>query len=316
MALRKLYPPIDPFASGYLQVDNGHTLYWEQCGNPDGVPIVFLHGGPGGRSTPSHRRFFDPDFYRIILLDQRGCGKSEPFASIKGNTPDALVSDLEALRNHLKIDKWHVFGGSWGSTLALLYAVTHPERCISMIIRGVFLMEQKEIDWFIHGIKTVFPEAHGRFQGFLPDDEQDDILNAYYQRLTHPDPNIHMPAARIWSHYEESCAMMFPEGQHGYDPALDAHNLCIARLEAHYFRHHVISEDNSILKKIDRIRHIPAVIVQGRYDMITPVVTAHCLHKHWPEADLVVVPDGGHAAGDPPIRARLLDATDNARSIH
>ncbi|HCK33117.1 MAG TPA: prolyl aminopeptidase [Rhodospirillaceae bacterium] len=316
MALRKFYPEIEPYSSGHLKVDDIHTLYWEQSGNPDGVPIVFLHGGPGGGISPSHRRFFDPDHYRIVLFDQRGSGKSEPAGEIKNNTPDLLVEDIETLRHHLKIDKWHIFGGSWGSTLALLYAIKHADRCISMILRGIFLMEEKELDWFAHGIKTIFPEEWERFAGFLNPNERKDIVSSYYKRLIDEDPHVHMPAARVWSQYESACAMMFPEAIKPYDPAKDLHHLCISRIEAHYFLHHKIAPEDSLLNHIDKIKHIPATIIQGRYDMICPIETAHRLHKAWPEADYIIVPDGGHSAADPSIRDRLLAATDNHRSIN
>lgn len=316
MALRKLYPEIEPYSSGYLQVSPIHTLYWEQSGNPDGVPVIFLHGGPGSGAAPRHRRYFDPEYYRIIIFDQRGCGRSEPLGELNENTPELLVQDIETLRNHLKIQKWHIFGGSWGSTLSLLYAIAHPDHCISLILRGIFLLEQDELDWFAGGIRTIFPESWERFIGFLPDAEQSDPIVSYYKKLTDPDPNVHMPAARIWSRYEEDCAMMFPDPVHPYDPASDKNNLCMAKMEAHFFLNYKFDKTNSILNHIDKIRHIPATIVQGRYDMLCPIKTAHKLHKAWPEADYIIVADGGHSGSDPSIRSRLLEATDNARSIH
>lgn len=316
MALRKLYPEIDPYSSGYLKVSELHTLYWEQCGNPDGVPILFLHGGPGAGSSVRSRRYFDPDFYRIIIFDQRGCGRSEPVGELKENSPEALVEDIEKLRKHFKLEKWHIFGGSWGSTLALLYATEYPDHCISLILRGIALLQQEEIDWFANGIQTIFPEAWEKFIGFLPSEERDNPIQAYYTRLTDEDPHIHMPAARVWSRYEEDCAMMFPESVGSYDPERDKINLNIARIEAHYFLHHQISEENCLLKRVERINHIPATIIQGRYDIICPIKTAHKLHKAWPEADFVIVPDGAHSSADPSVRSRLLEATDNARSIN
>jgi proline iminopeptidase len=315
MALKKFYPEIEPYSSGYLKVGDIHTLYWEQSGNPDGVPVVFLHGGPGGGTSPKHRRFFDPEHYRIILFDQRGCGKSEPLGCVEENTPALLVDDIEALRNHFRIEKWHVFGGSWGSTLALLYATEYPQRCLSLVLRGIFLMQQSEMDWLYNHGDTIFPEYHERFIGFLTKAEQKDIVGSYYKRLINPDPKVHLPAARVWSNYESACAHLIPEIQGGYDPKEDQHNFTIARIEAHYFMKHVISEKNSILHKIDRIRHIPGVIIQGRYDIVCPIQTAYKLHKVWPEADYIIVPDGGHSALDAPIRSRLIDATDNMRSI-
>ena len=215
MALKKYYPEIEPYSSGYLKVSELHTLYWEQSGNPDGLPIVFIHGGPGGGTSPKHRRFFDPEHYRIILFDQRGCGKSEPLGCVEENSPALLVEDLETLRQHLSINKWHVFGGSWGSTLALLYAIAHPDHCLSLILRGIFLMQQDDIKWLYNEAKGIFPEAYERFVNFLTKEEQKDIVGSYYKRLMNPDPHIHMPAARVWSTYEESCLHMFPESGGG-----------------------------------------------------------------------------------------------------
>jgi len=284
-ALMDLFPSITPYSSGYISVDSAHTLYWEQSGNPDGVPIVMLHGGPGAGASPIHRRFFDPDHYRIIIFDQRGAGRSAPLGSIENNTAQHLVDDIEALRKHLRIDQWHLFGGSWGSTLAMLYAIQHPKRCISLVMRGIFLCERDEIDWFLHGIQTIFPEAWEQFTSILTDDERDDILEAYYARLTHEDPDVQLEAAAL------------------------------ARLEAHYFKHELIAPNDSILSKIDIIRHIPCSIIQGRYDVICPIRTADRLHREWPEADYVVVPDAGHSALDPALRSRLIEATEANKTL-
>lgn len=308
-----LYPPIEPYSSGFLEVDNIHTLYWEQCGNPDGVPIVFLHGGPGSGCTPAQRRLFDPEHYRIILFDQRGAGRSSPLAEIKNNTRALLVQDIETLRKHLRVEKWHVCGGSWGSTLALSYAIEHPQKVKSLILRGIFLMEQPEIDWFIYGIKTVFPEVWKKFAEHV--DHASDLLNAYYDLLTHTDNDIATEAGILWSGYESACASLLPRPAKISHSDLDKADLAIARMEAHYFKYEVISSKDSILNSIDRIRNIPAVIIQGRYDMICPIQTAYKLHEAWPEADYIVVPDGGHTAHEHPIKKRLVEATNNMKAI-
>ena len=232
-----LYPPIEPYTTGMLPLDSHHTMYWEQSGNPQGVPIVFLHGGPGAGATPTHRRFFDPSFYRIIVFDQRGAGRSLPLGSLKDNTTRHLVADLETLRRHLAIGRWAVFGGSWGSTLALAYAEAHPERCRGLVLRGVFLCRQSEIDWFLRGMRTVFPEAWRAFAGFLPEAERDDLLGSYYRRLIDPSPSLHMPAARAWSTYEGACSTLLPSPDTVAAFGEDRMALGLARIEAHYFRH-------------------------------------------------------------------------------
>lgn len=314
MAFRKLYPDIRPYSTGYLSVDDTHTLYWEQSGNPDGVPVVFLHGGPGAGASPDHRRFFDPEFYRIVIFDQRGSGRSTPLGEIKDNAPDHLVADIEKLRVHLRIENWHVFGGSWGSTLALLYAAAHADRCIGLILRGIFLLTKPETDWFMTGIREVFPEVWDRFAHPIPETERDDLFEAYWKRIHGDDPAAQMDAALHWVSYESSCSSLYPRHATITDDQRKQ-ALAMARMETHYFRHHLFAQSDSLLEKVDRFRHVPAVIVQGRYDMITPIRTAYALHKKWPEADYVVVPDGGHSAMDPAIRDRLIMATDNARSI-
>lgn len=315
MAFRKLYPQIRPYSTGFLQVDDIHTLYWEQSGNPDGVPIVLLHGGPGAGTIPEYRRFFDPHFYRIIMFDQRGSGRSEPLGDVRNNTPDLLVSDIEKLRNHLRIAKWHVFGGSWGSTLALLYAAEHANMCASLILRGIWLMTPEENDWWFKGIRTVFPEVWERFAKFIPEDERHDLLEAYYKRLHGDDEAVQLSAAMSWVGYESACATLYPHFQTMYSDDQRKRAIAMARLESHYFMHHVRDRNQSLLSRIEDFRHVPAVIIHGRYDMITPLKTAHDLHTLWPEADYVIVPDGGHSAMDPAIRDRLIAATDNARSI-
>jgi proline iminopeptidase len=308
-----LYPSIEPYSSGFIEVDDIHTLYWEQCGNPNGAPVVFLHGGPGSGCTAAQRRLFDPEHYRIILFDQRGSGRSSPLAEIKNNTRKHLVADIETLRKHLRIDKWHVCGGSWGSTLALSYAIEHPKEVKSLIIRGVFLMEQPEIDWFTHGIQTVFPDVWRKFSAYVNDDP--DILNAYYKLLTSDDQETALKAGIMWSGYESACASLLPRPAKISHEDLDKTDLAIARMEAHYFKNEVIAEKDSILNHIDKIKKIPAIIIQGRYDMICPIQTAYKLHRAWPEADYIVVPDGGHTAHEYPIQRRIIEATDNMKAI-
>ncbi len=313
--LLDLFPAITPYSSGFLSVDATHNLYWEQSGNPDGIPVLLLHGGPGAGATPTHRRFFDPDAYRIIILDQRGCGRSHPLASLENNTTQHLIGDMEMLRKHLNIERWHLFGGSWGSTLALLYGIQHPKRCLSMILRGIFLCEQPEIDWFLYGMKTYFPEAWEQFAGLLPDEEQDDLLEGYYKRLTSDDKNERIEAAIRWSLYEGACSSLYPNYETITTDEQKQHAFSLALLEAHYFKTQVIAPENSILKNIDALRAIPATIVQGRYDSICPITTANTLHQHWPEADYIVVPDAGHSALDPALRSRLIEATEHAKTI-
>lgn len=313
--LMDLFPPIVPYSSGYLEVDPPHNLYWEQSGNPDGVPVLLLHGGPGAGATPTHRRFFDPGHYRIVIFDQRGAGRSTPAGCLDRNTTAALVEDIEALRNHLKIGRWHIFGGSWGSTLALSYAVRHPQRCLSLILRGIFLCEREEIDWFLYGMRHIFPEAWEQFASLLPEDEQDNLLDAYYRRLTDPDENVRLQAAIRWSLYEGACSSLLPNFETITTQDQKNHALTLARIEAHYFLHEMFTPENSLLNSIDAVRHIPTVIVQGRYDVVCPIRTAHRLHQAWPEADYVVVPDAGHSALDPALRSRLIEATENAKTI-
>ena len=307
--LLDLFPEIDPYSSGHLPVDDTHQLYWEQCGNPDGVPVVYLHGGPGGGISPTSRRFFDPDHYRIILFDQRGAGKSMPQRCLEDNTAAHLISDIEKLRTHFEIEKWHVFGGSWGSTLALSYAAEHSDRCISMMLRGIFLLRQKELDWFLHGIQTIFPEAWEQFIAILTPEEQKDILASYYKRLTSDDEAIATEASIDWATYESACAELIPNYtiMTTEEQKQSARN--IATIEAHYFKHEDFEGENALLNKIDTFRHIPTTIVQGRYDIICPIQSAYELHQAWPEAEYTVVPDGGHSAMDPPVRSKLIEIT-------
>ena len=313
--LLDLFPPITPYSSGFLEADAVHNLYWEQSGNPDGVPVLLIHGGPGAGATPTHRRFFDPDHYRIIIFDQRGAGRSHPLGSVINNTTNHLLQDIEALRRHLGVKRWHLFGGSWGSTLAMRYASQHPQNCISLTLRGIFLCEQKEIDWFLYGMKTVFPEAWEQFANFLPDDEQDDLLNGYYKRLTGPDQEVALQAAIRWSLYEGACSSLFPNYDTITTDEQKQHALALARIEAHYFVNEVIKPENSLTLEIDKLRRIPTTIVHGRYDIICPMETAYKLHQLWPEADYIVVPDAGHSALDPAVRSRLIEATENFKNL-
>lgn len=314
--LLDLFPPIIPYSSGFLAVDNTHNLYWEQSGNENGIPVLLLHGGPGAGATPTHRRFFDPDHYRIIIFDQRGSGRSHPLGSLENNTTEHLTQDMEALRNHLGIQRWHLFGGSWGSTLAMRYAALHPERCISMVLRGIFLCEQEEIDWFLYGMKTIFPEAWEQFAGFLPEEDQRDLLNSYYRRLTGNNAEEKLEAAIRWSLYEGACSSLLPNYETITTEEQKQHALSLARIEAHFFKNEIIKPEHSLLKQIDKLRHIPSIIIQGRYDAICPIQTAYKLHQAWPEADYIVVPDAGHSALDPTMRSRLIEATENFKNIH
>jgi len=315
MSRQDLFPPIEPYATGMLKLDALHTIYWEQSGNPHGTPVAFLHGGPGAGATPTHRRFFDPQYYRIVIFDQRGAGRSTPLGAVIDNTTRHLVADMEALRRHLGIERWVVFGGSWGSTLALAYAETHPTRCIGMVLRGIFLCRQSEVDWFLYGIRSIFPEAWRSFAGFVPETERGDLLNAYYRRLTDPEPAVHMPAARAWSTYEGACSTLLPSPDTVAAFGEDRMALGLARIEAHYFRYNVMAPEDDLIGQIQRIRHLPAIIVQGRYDMVCPIVSADELARAWPEAEYLVVPDAGHSAMEPGIRARLVGATERLRRI-
>jgi proline iminopeptidase len=315
MSRHELFPPIEPFASGMLPLDPLHAMYWEQSGNPLGPAVVFLHGGPGAGATPTHRRFFDPDYYRIVIFDQRGAGRSTPLGALLDNSTEHLVADIERLREHLGIGSWIVFGGSWGSTLALAYAEAHPKRVRALVLRGIFLCRQSEIDWFLFGIRTVFPEVWRAFSGFLPEEERGDLLASYYRRLTSPDPTVHMPAARAWSTYEGACSTLMPSPDTVAAFGEDRMALGLSRIEAHYFMHHLRGLETDLVAHIGRIRHIPGTIVQGRYDMVCPIVSADELARAWPEADYAVVPDAGHSAMEPGIRARLVDAMERLKRL-
>jgi proline iminopeptidase len=310
---RDLFPPIEPYRTGRLDLDGHHTMYWEESGNRLGPPVLFLHGGPGAGATPVHRRFFDPGFWRIVVFDQRGGGRSTPLGALQDNTPDHLVADIEKLRRELGIARWVVFGGSWGSTLALHYAESHPERVAGLILRGIFLCRAAEIDWFLYGMRTVFPEAWRAFAGFLPEDEQGDLLASYYCRLIDPQPRTHMPAARAWSIYEGACSTLLPNPETVAAFGEDRLALGLARIEAHYFRHHLFPPERDLVARIGRLRRIPAVIVQGRYDMVCPIRSADELARAWPEAEYIIVRDAGHSAMEPGIREQLVLATERAK---
>ena len=303
-----LYPEIEPYATGRLPLDPVHTMQWEACGNAAGVPLVFLHGGPGGGCLPHHRRYYDPAFWNIVLYDQRGAGRSTPIAALKDNTTQHLVADLERLREVRKIERWLVFGGSWGSTLALAYAQAHPDRVLGLVLRGIFLATPRELDWFMHGIRTIFPEAWRAFAGFLPEPERGDLLRHYYRRLTDPDPAVHLPAAHAWDRYEGACSTLLPQPDAMTRFDGDAAALAIARIEAHYFVHQGFLSDGELLAGVPRIRHLPCTIVQGRYDIVCPATSADALARAWPGTELIVVPDAGHSVREPGITRELVGA--------
>jgi proline iminopeptidase len=314
--MRTLYPQIEPYDSGLLEVGAGNQIYWEVCGNPDGKPAVMLHGGPGGGCSAGHRRQWNPERYRVVLFDQRNCGRSLPHASdpdtsLEANTTWELVADMERLREHLRIDRWQVFGGSWGSTLALAYAQAYPERTTELVLRGIFTLRPQELRWFYQqGADSIFPDLWESFVAPIPVEERGDLIAAYRARLEGSDPEERLTAARAWSQWEGGTVTLLP------DPALveefgeEKTALAFARIENHFFTHGGWLEPDQLIRDVDRIRHIPAVIVQGRHDACTPMATAWDLHKAWPEADFQVVDDAGHAATEPGIVSRLVEATD------
>jgi proline iminopeptidase len=309
-----LFPEIGPYETGYLPLSGNHVMYWEQTGNPRGRPVLFLHGGPGAGAGAVHRRFFDPGFWRIIIFDQRGAGRSRPLGGLEDNSTPDLVGDIELLRRHLGIDRWLLFGGSWGSTLALAYTQAHPEHVSGCVLRGVFLGRPEEVDWFLHGMRMVFPETHAQFVGFLPEEEQDDVLGNYLRRLVSPDPALHLPAARAWSVYEGTCSTLMPSPETVSSFAQDRTALGLARIEAFYFANRLFLPPEGLLCGMHSIGHIPAEIVQGRYDMICPTTTAFALAGAWRNARLTIVPDAGHSALEPGIRRALVSAVERFRS--
>lgn len=315
MALRELFPPIEPYLSGSLSVDDTHTLYWEESGNPEGLPVVFLHGGPGEGATVAARRFFDPAVWRIVLFDQRGSRRSTPLYETKDNTPEFLVADIEALRVSRGIRRWHVFGGSWGSTLALAYAEAHPEKCLGLILRSICLMRKKEVEWFLYGVRHVFPEAWAEFSGFIAPEFRNDLLGAYHRIFSGPDDALKREAVRLWLQYESSCSTFSPSEPDTKPLGKDDPRSALPILEAHYFKNNLFTPDDLLLDNIYRIRRLPGVIVQGRYDMICPIATADELHRHWPEAEYRVIPDAGHSMFEPGIRSALIEATEKFKTI-
>ena len=310
--MRDLYPAIKPHHTGTLQVSSLHTIHFEQVGNPNGKPVVFLHGGPGGGIDPIYYRYFNPEKWRVVLFDQRGCGRSTPHAELQENTTWNLVSDIETLRSHLGIARWVVFGGSWGSTLALAYSQTHPDACLGLILRGIFLLRQQELRWFYQeGASYIFPDAWENYLQPIPVEEREDLIAAYYKRLTSPDANVRSQAARAWSIWEASTSKLLPDlglqQRFGESQFADA----FARIECHYFVNRgFFATEDQLLCNCDRIRHLPTVIVQGRYDVVCPMKSAWDLHQALPEAELIVVPDAGHSMTEPGIRSALIDATD------
>ncbi|MFT4305391.1 MAG: prolyl aminopeptidase [Microbacterium sp.] len=311
-----LYPPIEPYETGMLLVGDGHRLYWEQSGNPEGKPVVFLHGGPGGGTSDWHRRFFDPERYRIVLFDQRGCGRSTPHASapdadLTYNTTWHLVADIDLLRRNLGIERWQVFGGSWGSALALAYAQAHPDSVSEIVLRGIFTLRRHELEWFYEGgASAIFPDLWEDYLAAIPVLERARMIEAYHRRLSDPDPAVHAPAALAWTTWEAATLTLHTDpGTVGAMTDPDAAT-AFARIENHFFVHHGWFREGQLIEDVARIRHIPGVIVQGRYDVCTPIMTAWDLHRAWPEAEFVVVPDAGHAASEPGIAAALRAATD------
>ncbi len=310
-----LFPEIVPFETGYLSLDNGHTMYWEQSGNPQGKPVLFLHGGPGAGAGSVHRRFFDPRFWRIIIFDQRGAGRSRPLAGLTANTTPHLVADIELLRQFLAIDRWLLFGGSWGSTLALAYAQAHPGRVLGAVLRGIFLGRAAEVEWFLYGLQRVFPDAHAAFANFLPEDERHDLLAGYLKRLGDPNPAVHTPAAQAWSMYEGSCSTLLPSFDAVAAYAQDRSAIGLARIEAHYFEHQLFLPEGGLLAHMHRLAGIPAEIIQGRYDMICPAQSAFELAESWPGARLTVIPDAGHSALETGVRLALIAAVERCRAL-
>jgi len=312
--LRPLYPPQKPYNSGHLKVSDVHEIYYEESGNPRGKPAVFIHGGPGGGTDPKMRGFFDPKRYRIVLFDQRGCGKSRPHASLEENTTWDLVADIEKLREHLGIEKWLVFGGSWGSTLALAYTQTHPERATEIVLRGIFLLRRWELEWFYQnpsGAAAIYPDLWAQYIAPIPEDERGDMINAYYKRLTSDDPKVLSEAAKAWSIWEGSLSFLRLNADYVDHFGDETFAAAFARIECHYFVNAgFLDKEEQLIENVERIRHIPAVIVQGRYDVVCPMKSAWDLHLAWPEADLRIVPDAGHSAMEAGNTHELVSATD------
>jgi len=309
--MRTFYPEIEPYDHGMLDVGDGHSVYWELCGNPQGKPVVFLHGGPGAGCTPTQRRLFDPDKYRILLFDQRGCGRSTPYASLEANTSWHLVADIERLREMIGVDKWMVFGGSWGSTLALAYAETHPDRVTELVLRGIFTLRRPELLWYYQeGASWIFPDKWEAFLAPIPEEERGDLMAAYRKRLIDPDPAVRAKAARAWSLWEGETITLLHNQEYSDQFGDEHYAIAFARIENHYFVNGGWFEDEQLIRNASRLKDIPGVIIQGRYDIATPARTAWELHKAWPEATFIMVPDAGHAVSEPGITHHLIEATD------
>ena len=310
--LKSLFPEIECYQSGFIKVNDEHNIYYEQSGNPNGKPVIFLHGGPGGGTSPKVRRYWDPSAYRIILFDQRGCGKSTPFASLNNNTTWDLVEDIEKIRKHLKIDKWQVFGGSWGSTLALSYAVKHPEKITELVLRGIFTLREKELLWFYQeGTSFLYPDVWEPYLNFIPVAERSNMMAAYYKRLTSNDEVLRNQAAKIWSIWEGSTSRLYMDEELIKKSGEDEFALAFARIECHYFVNKGFYEyDGYLIDQVNKYRNIPATIVQGRYDVVCPMISAWDLHKKWPEAELKIVQDAGHSAYEPGTTHELIQATE------
>lgn len=308
-SLLDLYPAIDPYASGFLQVSDLHNIYWEECGNPDGVPVLILHGGPGEGCSQFHRRFFDPKIFRIILFDQRGCGRSSPHGCLIDNKPDCLISDIEQLRTHLSIGAWHLFGGSWGSTLALLYTIKHPQYVSSLLLRGIFLLQKREIDWFLYGLEHFAPEAWSRLVEDIPPRRRKKILDWYIKELNSDDKTAQNKAAAKWFCYESACATLHQNLNIQMTADMESQALALAKIETHYFKKFAMDGHKGILKQLKHIQHIPLTIVQGQYDLICPPVTAQSVVDVWPDAKYYLVNNGGHSMLDPEIKNKLLTLT-------
>jgi proline iminopeptidase len=309
-----LFTPIEPYRTGSLPVDELHTLYWEESGNPEGVPVVYLHGGPGSGASPQKRQWFDPAYYRIVLLDQRGAFRSTPLGECRANTTALLVQDLEALRRTLGIERWLVTGGSWGSLLALAYGQSHPEACLGFVLRGVLLGSVEEIDWYLHGMRLFYPQAHERFTAWIPEEERGDPLAAYERRLFADAPALRMEIARRWCRYSEDCALLAHDPQ-VVQQALKQNSVVYstARLHVHYFRNRMFLAPDQLINNMERIAHLPAIIVQGGHDVVTPPQAAYRLHRAWPSSVLQIVPDAGHAPSEPGTRLRLMQALEQFR---
>ena len=311
MGLRSLYPAIEPYASGHLDVGDGHAVYWERSGTPGAKPAVFLHGGPGGGFAPAHRSLFDPELYDVLLFDQRGCGRSTPRASLDANTTWHLVADIEKLRAMVGVETWQVFGGSWGSTLALAYAETHPERVSELIVRGVYTLTRPELDWFYQfGVSEMFPDKWERFVAPIPQDERHAMMAAYYRRLTSDDRAVRIEAAKAWSTWEGGVITLLPDAELDSHFAEDDFAEAFSRIECHYFVNGGWLEDNQLIRDAGRLAEIPGVIVHGRYDMPCPAKYAWALHKAWPQAEFHLIEGAGHAYSEPGILDRLIRATD------